>query len=54
MRRILDSHESGAERTGGLDEQAGDADVAAEGVGVLPKVCMAVTLYIYLALIWGR
>jgi len=31
-----DSHESGAERTGGLDEQEGDADVAAEGVGVLP------------------
>ena len=31
-----DCHESGAERTGGLDEQEGDADVAAEGVGVLP------------------
>ena len=31
-----DSHDSGAERTGGLDEQEGDADVAAEGVGVLP------------------
>ena len=25
-----------ARRTGGLDEKEGDADVAAEGVGVLP------------------
>ena len=34
-----DCHEIGAKRTGGLDEEEGDADVAAEGrraVGVLP------------------
>ena len=34
-----DCHESGAERTGGLDEQEGDADVAAEGVGVRSAYC---------------